>query len=44
MINWNNHPDYIDFVKTEWNRVKQKANKENKMLVASPHMLLLLFP
>ena len=44
LINWANYPEYIDFVKNEWERVKQKANKENKILVASPHMLLQLFP
>jgi hypothetical protein len=44
LINWANHPEYIDFVKEEWERVKQKANRENKILVASPHMLLQLFP
>ena len=44
LINWTDHPEYIDFVKDEWERVKQKANRENKILVASPHMLLQLFP
>ena len=44
MINWNKHPDYVSFIKQEWERVKQKANNENKILVASPHMLLQLFP
>lgn len=44
MVNWSNHSDYIEFVKAEWDRVKQKANLENKILVASPHMLLQLFP
>jgi hypothetical protein len=44
MINWNKYPDYVSFIKQEWERVKQKANDENKILVASPHMLLQLFP
>ena len=44
MINYNNHKDYVTFVKEEWNKAKEKANKENKTLIASPHMLLNLFP
>lgn len=44
LINWKNHPDFQKFVKSEWKRVKQLANSQNKMLVASPHMLLQLFP
>ena len=44
MINYNNHKDYIAFVTEEWNKAKEKANKENKTLIASPHMLLNLFP
>ena len=44
MINYNNHKDYVAFVKEEWNKAKEKANKENKTLIASPHMLLNLFP
>ena len=28
----------------EWNRVKNKAKQENKMLLVSPHTLLKLFP
>ncbi|HQJ57084.1 MAG TPA: hypothetical protein PLH46_05525 [Caldisericia bacterium] len=44
MINYNNHKDYIAFVTEEWSKAKEKANKENKTLIASPHMLLNLFP
>ena len=44
MINYNNHKDYVAFVKEEWNKAKEKTNKENKTLIASPHMLLNLFP
>ena len=44
MINYNNHKDYIVFVTSEWNKAKDKAIKENKQLIASPHMLLNLFP
>jgi hypothetical protein len=39
-INWKNHEDFQEFVTKEWNRVKELANKQNKILVASPHMLL----
>ena len=38
------YPDYVEFVTTEWNRVKQKARTENKILFASPHNLLKMFP
>lgn len=38
------HPDYIEFLTKEWNRVKNKAKAENKILLASPHILLKLFP
>jgi hypothetical protein len=44
MINYNNHKDYTAFVTEEWSKIKEKANKENKTLIASPHMLLNLFP
>ena len=37
------HPDYVEFLTKEWNRVKAKAKRENKILVASPHNLLKLF-
>jgi hypothetical protein len=42
-VNWKDKPDFIEFVSKEWNRIKRKANNENKILVASPHMLLELF-
>ena len=38
------HPDYIKFITDEWNRVKEEAKKQNKVLFASPHTLLKLFP
>lgn len=43
LINWKFHKDFQKFVKGEWERVKQLANSQNKILVASPHMLLELF-
>lgn len=43
LINWQNYPDFQNFVKTEWERAKNIAKQENKILVASPHMLLELF-
>ena len=39
-----NYPDYIEFLTREWNRVKNKAKQENKLLLVSPHNLLKLFP
>lgn len=44
LVNPENYPDYIKFVTQEWNRVKNKAKSEGKILVASPHLLLRLFP
>lgn len=38
------YPEYIAFLTKEWNRVKEKAKNENKVLLASPHTLLKLFP
>ena len=37
------HPDYVEFLTDEWNRVKNKAKEENKILIASPHNLLKMF-
>lgn len=34
------HPDYMEFLTNEWERVKEKAKRENKILIASPHTLL----
>lgn len=39
-----NYPNYIEFLTKEWNRVKNKAKQENKILLVSPHTLLKLFP
>lgn len=44
LINYKDHNDYILFVMREWDRVKKKANDEGKKLLASPHILLDLFP
>lgn len=44
LINWANHDDFKEFVAKEWKRVKNKANQHNKILIASPAMLLSLFP
>lgn len=38
------YPDYITFITTEWNRVKNKVKQSNKILLASSHTLLKLFP
>ena len=37
------HKDYSNFITNEWNRVKEKAKLENKILFASPHTLLKMF-
>lgn len=39
-----NHPDYVEFLTKEWEIVKNKAKKEGKILFASPHTLLKMFP
>jgi hypothetical protein len=39
-----NHPDYVEFLTEEWERVKSKTKKEGKILFASPHNLLKMFP
>ena len=39
-----NHPDYVEFITDEWERVKAKAKNEGKILFASPHTLLKFFP
>lgn len=44
LVNPENYPDYIKFVTQEWNRVKNKTKSKGKILVASPHLLLRLFP
>lgn len=38
------HPDYVEFITSEWERVKNKTKKEGKILFASPHNLLKMFP
>ena len=38
------HPDYVEFVTSEWERVKNKTKQEGKILFASPHTLLKMFP
>ena len=43
LIHPENHPDYIEYLTSEWQRVKQKAAAEGKTLLASPHTLLKLF-
>lgn len=39
-----NHSDYVEFLTEEWERVKNKVKKEGKILFASPHNLLKMFP
>jgi hypothetical protein len=44
LINYKDHPEYIEFVKSKWNAAKEKAKQEGKTLIASPAMLVELFP
>lgn len=41
---WRTHPEYIQFLKREWEALKKRASEENKRLFASPLPLLELFP
>lgn len=38
------YPDYTEFITSEWNKAKEKAVRENKILFASPISLLRMFP
>ena len=44
LINWRNHSDFQDFVKQRWQMALAKAQHQNKILFASPAMLMALFP
>ena len=44
LIHPEKHEDYVKFITSEWKRVKNKAKKEGKILFASPHTLLKMFP
>ena len=37
---WRTHPEYIEFLTTEWENLKQRADREGKRLFASPAPLL----
>ena len=43
LINYENHPEYIEFLTSEWERVKTKAKTEGKVLIASPAILVKYF-
>ena len=43
MIHPEEHPEYMEFITQEWNRVKNKTKQEGKILFASPHNLLKSF-
>lgn len=34
------YKDYVDFLESEWTRIKNKAQREGKILLVSPHFLL----
>ena len=40
LVNYEKYPDYVQFLTENWERIKQIAKQENKILVASPHSLL----
>lgn len=40
---WSSHPEYVEFITTEWNNLKQRAFVEGKKLFASPLVLAQLF-
>ena len=40
MMNWRNHPEYVQFLTDNWNYLVNKAKRENKKLFASPLPLL----
>lgn len=40
---WSSHPEYVEFITTEWNNLKQRAFIEGKKLFASPVVLAQLF-
>lgn len=40
---WSSHPEYVEFITTEWNNLKQRAFIEGKKLFASPLVLAQLF-
>ena len=44
MTNWEQHPEYIEFLTTEWKNLLERGKKEGKTIFASPLPLLRLFP
>lgn len=40
MTDWINHPEYVEFLTNEWNKLISRAKKENKRVFASPLPLL----
>lgn len=40
---WSSHPEYVEFITTEWNNLKHRAFMEGKKLFASPLVLVQLF-
>lgn len=43
LSNWENNSEYIKFLTREWNKLKDRAQRENKRLFASPLPLLSIF-
>ena len=40
MNEWRSHPEYVEFLTNEWEKLKARARKEGKRLFASPAPLL----
>ena len=40
MSEWREHPEYVKFLTDEWEKLKERARRENKRLFASPAPLL----
>lgn len=40
MNEWRDHPEYVEFLTREWEALKERAEKENKKIFASPAPLL----
>lgn len=43
MANWQDHPEYTEFITREWNNLKKRAKSEHKKIFASPALLMSMF-
>jgi hypothetical protein len=44
MANWTEHPEYIEFLKENWEKLKDRAKRENKVVFTSVLALMELYP